>query len=351
MGRIGADAYDAAVTEPHPNKPWLWWASIIGGAVLLWVASGELELLPQTLEVAHPPLLWVAAALHVPYSWLRAGRLRWVLDPRVRETEPTRRRFSQRALHGSGLLSFFWVFVLPLRLGELSRPTLLARAKQPGVGFAEALAGSALERAVDGLCVCGLLFGGLAVAPPPGVPAELLGFGRVMVGVFAVALIGVLVVGARPGWLDWVPSAFVRRAAAQLAGGVAAVTRLRYAAPFVLWSVAYWTVTVVQLWCVALACDLPLNFAEAAVVVAVIGLAIQLPGAPGQVGSFQAGAAGALKLFVAPGLLAGPGSVFAALMYLLQLIGTAAIAMIGTGLWLWRPKGPDERPAVRAEQA
>jgi hypothetical protein len=98
---------------------------------------------------------------------------------------------------------------------------------------------------------------------------------------------------------------------------------------------------------VARACGLPFGAAEAAAVVAIVGLAIQLPGGPAQAGSFQVGMAVALGLF-------GPdhegASSFAAIMYLLQLAGAAVLALPGALLLAWaRPVPEDEssRPPPR----
>jgi uncharacterized membrane protein YbhN (UPF0104 family) len=131
-----------------------------------------------------------------------------------------------------------------------------------------------------------------------------------------------------------VPGRFGQRAAAaagRVAATIAVLLDWRRGLPFLLWSLIYWTLTICQLWLVMLACGLGLGFADAAAVVAIVGLAIQLPGGPAQAGSFQFGMAAAL------GLLTGPSehdaaSSFAALMYLLQLGGACVLAL--PGAWL-----------------
>jgi hypothetical protein len=66
--------------------------------------------------------------------------------------------------------------------------------------------------------------------------------------------------------------------------------------------------------------------------VAIVGLSIQLPGGPAQVGSYQVGGAVALALFLPADDLQGPGSSFVAVSYLLGLLGAAALA--APGAWL-----------------
>ncbi len=81
-----------------------------------------------------------------------------------------------------------------------------------------------------------------------------------------------------------------------------------------------------------LACGLDLGAGEAAVIVAVVGLSIQLPGGPAQVGSFQSRRCPGLQLFIGPADLRGPGASFGALMYLLGLLGALALALPGLAL-------------------
>jgi uncharacterized membrane protein YbhN (UPF0104 family) len=320
----------------------LWILSTASAAGLLWLASQKLELWPPELVLPRPGLLWVAVALHLPYLLVRAHRMACVLDPLVAASAEGRGRLDRRVLHGSGLVSFFVVLLLPLRLGELSRPVLLARAREPGVGMAEALSATAIERVVDGLLVCGLLFAGLALTNPVGdeALAQVRDGGRLMAAVFGLGCIFLLVAAQDPerwgalvgGIVRPVAGAFadrVERLVVRVTGAVAAVASLRRSLAFVGWSALYWAITVAQLWVMLLACGLESTPAEAAAVVAIIGLAIQLPGGPAQVGSFQLGGALALGLF--SGSAAG-GATFVALMYLLQLAGGAVATL--PGMWL-----------------
>jgi uncharacterized membrane protein YbhN (UPF0104 family) len=126
----------------------------------------------------------------------------------------------------------------------------------------------------------------------------------------------------------------------RLATAIRPLGRRAQGLPFLLWSAAYWGITVVQLWAVLHACGLELELAAAATIVAVVGLSIQLPGGPAQLGSFQAGTALALGLFLEPAQLAESGSSFAALMYLLGLLGAVAMAIPGAWLLARSPKRP-----------
>lgn len=318
----------------------LWLASLLGAGLLLWLASRRVTLWPTRLHLPRPDLLLAAIALHLPYSLTRSLRLRYALDPRVRAaTDDPRARLPRDLLHGSGLVSFFVILLLPLRLGELSRPLILTRAGVPGVGLPEAIAGAASERAVDGLFVVGLLLAGVARAASLGVEtgAEAAAqVGRGMGLVFLALLAGLVLLAALPPrllarWTVALPERlgrFVLHFAATLRGLAAPATGL----PLLAWSAIYWALTVLQLWLVLHACGLPLGPAEAAAIVGIVGLSIQLPGGPAQVGSYQVGSVLALGLFVPAADLAGPGSSFVAVSFLLGLVGAAVLAL--PGAWL-----------------
>jgi hypothetical protein len=339
--------------EPPPPSPrrrlLTWLASLVGGALFLWLASSRLRLWPDDPSLPAPWLLALALAVHVPYALVRAMRLRYLLDPVVAAADPTRTGLRRSLLYGSGLVSFLVLLVLPLKLGELSRPLLLARAREPGVGLPEALAAVATERIIDGLVICGMLFGGLAMASElgPQAPAHLPDVQAVGQGMLALFVggLGVLLAAARaperaaalagrlPGALGPRAATLVRR----VAEPVRPLLDPRRAAPLLSWSLLYWAVTTFQMWLVLRGCGVMLAPAAAAAVVAIVGLSIQLPGGPAQAGTFQIGASLALGLFLGEAELQGPGSTFAAAMYAMQLVGAAMVAL--PGLWLLRRPG------------
>lgn len=332
---------------PSPRRRVLTWsASIVGGALLLWLASQRLRLWPDTLTIHAPGLLWAALAVHVPYVYVRAMRLGWLLDPLVASaTGDPDRRFSRALVHGSGYVSFFVLLLLPLKLGELSRPLLLAQGRQPGVGMPEALSAVATERVIDGLVICGMLFSGLSlatIAGPAQDVADVRQIGQLMTGIFVVGLVVLWIAGRDPvaaGRLATrLPGVLGRRGAPiveRVARAVAGLRNPALALRIVGASLVYWAITTAQLWLVMRACGVEVSAAAAAATVAIVGLSIQLPGGPAQAGTFHVGAALALGLFLEPALVDGPGSIFTAVMYVLQLVaaGLAALA----GLWLLRP--------------
>ncbi|MDC0718052.1 lysylphosphatidylglycerol synthase domain-containing protein [Nannocystis bainbridge] len=326
-----------ALPTPPRRRALLWAVSCVGAVVLLWLASRTVPLWPDVLHLPRPGLLALAAALHLPYSLLRAVRLRWALPPGV--------PVSRDLLVGSGLVSFLVILLLPLRLGELSRPLLLARAGVPGLGLPEAIAAIASERLLDGLLVVGMLFLGLGLSTAFSPEfAALVGsverFGLASGVVFAGLMLALGLLAFTPprhherlgGLVRPVLGARLGEFVFHLAAALRPIFTSARGLFLLAASLVYWAVTLLQLWLVLRACGIDLGAGEAAVIVAIVGLSIQLPGGPAQVGSFQFGAALALQLFIGPADFAGPGASFGALMYLLGLLGALLLALPGLAL-------------------
>ncbi len=333
---------------------WLWLLSLVGAGLLLWLASFRVTLWPAEISLPRPDLLAAAAALHVPYSLARAVRLRYALDPRVRAaTGDPQARVPRDLLYGSGLVAFLVILLLPLRLGELSRPLLLARAGVPGVGLPEAIAAIASERAVDGLMVVGLVLVGVAQATAllPGLgdsASSVAQIGRGMGLLFLALLAGLVALALVPApWLARLTTALPVRLGGFITHFAATLRGLgdpRMGLPLLLWSGLYWALTVLQLWLVLHACGLALGFAEAAAVVGIVGLSIQLPGGPAQVGSYQVGSVLALALFLAPEELDAAGASFVAISFVLGL--ALAVVLAVPGAWLLARAGRRRGPQV-----
>lgn len=331
---------------PSPKRRVLvWLVSLVGAVALAFFASRKMPLWPMHWAPVDP--LWLALALlaYLPYVWLRAERWRWLLAPLVERPDDGatgRSAALDRAwIHGTGYVSFFAVLILPLRLGEFSRPLLLARAKNEDLGFPEGLAAQASERIVDGLLIVGMLFGGLA-ASKAGLESgdHVRVIGAWMGGAFALASLVLLLMARVPARLESLVRRIVPGALGQRLGSIGgrvahALQPLfvaRVGIPFLLASALYWAVTVLQLWALARAFDLGLSMAGAAAIVAIVGLSIQLPGGPAQLGSFQVGMATGLGLYLDATALAGPGASFAAAMYLTTVGGAALAAIPGLAL-------------------
>lgn len=340
------DATPDSAAQTSTRKWLAWAASIVGGALFLWLASNYLEVWPTQWVLVSPLALIAAVALQVPYALVRSMRLQFIFDPLVAEASTQgQTKIDRSVLHGTGLVSFWVLLALPFKLGEFSRPLLLAREQQPGVGFSEALGAVAAERLIDAIVICAMLFLGLSLADvsSPAQVVDVRSIGLGLLGTLAVA-VAVLVVAARnpsrAGLLaatvgsvlgDKV-AGFARRVVERSSATMQQVLVPQHGSRLLAWSVVYWAITTVQMWLMMLGTGVELGLASAAAVVAIVGLSIQLPGGPAQAGTFHVGMTVALSLFLPGGEIDSSGSTFVAFMYLLQFFGAAAMAVAGLGL-------------------
>jgi uncharacterized protein (TIRG00374 family) len=208
---------------------------------------------------------------------------------------------SFRRLNSASAVGFMLMVLLPLRLGELGRPLLVARPT-PGDDTrfprAAALASCLVERIVDSLAVGVLGIISLQYLAPSGREAELVRHGANLV-TFAFAA---LCVG-----LTW---AFFKREqtvrllrrtllpiSPQLAERAASVTdkfiggldlgQRRHVALFLLLTVGYWSLHIWGFWMVAGAFHLEITPLMACTVLACQVVGIMIPAGPGQVGTSQ----------------------------------------------------------------
>ncbi|MFO0633826.1 MAG: lysylphosphatidylglycerol synthase domain-containing protein [Nannocystaceae bacterium] len=135
--------------------PWLRLVvSLVLGVALLVLVWPLMAAVPADPGIA-PVVLLGFAGLLLPYHGLRALRW-WFLLRRVGEVP-------WRSAITIGLVGYMWIALLPLRLGELVRPWLVAQ--RHGVALGRTLAVVALERITDGFVVAALFFRDRAIAP------------------------------------------------------------------------------------------------------------------------------------------------------------------------------------------
>ncbi|MDP7039855.1 MAG: flippase-like domain-containing protein, partial [Myxococcota bacterium] len=112
-------------------------------AILLWFLFKDIawsEVFAQMQEANHTYTLLCFALLTLMNA-IKIYRWRLLLNAFV--------QIGYKDLFRIGGLGFFLVLLLPLRLGEFSRPYLLKKEK--GASFSSTMATIALERALDGL--------------------------------------------------------------------------------------------------------------------------------------------------------------------------------------------------------
>src|SRR5690606_24798391 len=137
-----------SAARPAPARRWLRLGlSVVITALALWLVQPRLDPLPDQLEIAAWGVPLYLASLLI-YAFLRSARWWFLVSPLGQV------RFGDVML--AGLAGALWIVALPWRLGELVRPALLAR--RSGLPVSQLLGTVAIERVVDGLCVCAAFF-------------------------------------------------------------------------------------------------------------------------------------------------------------------------------------------------
>ncbi len=191
-----------------------------------------------------------------------------------------------------------YLFLLPLRLGELARPYLIA--DRGDIKMTQALATVVVERVVDGLIVSLILFAVLLGLPGRGQA----GFDEIQLGawlalaVFGGALVVLLAAWRYREWTLNTLDSLIGRVSTGLAEKITGLVRTffegleglpnaRYFWSFVGWSVLYWALNGYGYYVLALGfhgLEIPLLAAYAMMCCVVVGM--MLPNPPGNVGVF-----------------------------------------------------------------
>ncbi len=235
-------------------------------------------------------------------------------------------------------VGFMAILALPVRLGEFVRPYFATRER--GGSMSAALGTVAVERIVDGLLISILFFVSYLLSAGDSFPRQL----RVAAWASLVGFVGLTTFLALARVWTEQTIAFALR-----------VSLLRYLAParaeqlghklralisgfnvladhrnfgiFLAQSIVYWGVNGLGMWILARQMNLPISIGAAFTTMAVTGIVLTLPNAPGLVGQFEI----AIKLGLGAYL---PAAVVNAngLAYGIVLHGVQTVWYIGFGL-------------------
>lgn len=315
--------------RPSATRLWLRLGLSVILAVVIAIALWPyLRAIPEDLSVPG----WLVPAYLVsllPYHALRAGRWHFLVRP-ISDVPP-------RETTLVGLAGYMWIALLPFRLGELARPLLLSQ--RTAVRVPEALGTVAIERVVDGLAVCLLFFLGVAgTAGSTDLDALYAGTLGVM-SVFAIAILALSIMARFPArstrWVHTIVSPVSPSLADKLTGvfegtarGLAALPSWRPLLYFILATAAYWLVNAATMWMLATGCGLDLSLRAIVTVLAVMNIALLIPGGPAQFGVFQTGVALGLSLYLPATVVEDDGSKFTFYMYVCQLGTIVALGLL-----------------------
>lgn len=241
-------------------------------------------------------------------------------------------------LNAASAVGLMALLILPLRLGELARPHLVADGRT--LRTSAALSSVVVERVGDGLFMALLLVVTL-LAVPGGTPGLLL-LRAASVAVFLAfgAALGFLVLAHRNreravGLTRRIFGAVSPRAAERLSGmidafldGLRLVPSRRRVLLLLALTACYWGLNGYAIGLLARAFGFDLPFLSALAVLGVIVVGVMIPAGPGMVGTFQAAVVLGLSLFAAREAVDVRGNAFANVLWAVQLTVQVALGLV-----------------------
>ena len=314
------------------------------GFLVLFLRSFDLEAAGRAVASASPALLLLAVILNLLAYVVRAWRWRHLLAP-------MRENIGLYNLTATTFIGFMITFLVPMRIGEIVRPVLLARRER--LPASAAIATIALERLFDMLTVMALFLvfslsaHGRGVLDPSDAgtaqasAALLLRQGALLASVgVAVGLPIVILLVLFPGvvlrWLHRLnrggPTSRLGRGIVlleQFLAGFGSLRRGRELGKIVASSLAMWLLIDLSTWIGLKAFGLPLQFFDTFLLMVALTVGISVP-TPGGVGPFEYFCQIALTdLWRVPAAVAG---AVALALHAVTLLPTIAVGL----LFMWR---------------
>ena len=262
------------------------WARLGLGILLsagaLWLALSRTSLAKIGDALAQVSWPWVALMIVLKASTLIIKDLRWRCELEAMAKGPYRCTFRSIGL------GYFGNIVLPFKLGELLRVGLLRRHNAQ-VGFGDALATIAAERALDG-AVLAIMVGivlNWAVVPAWVLTGTILLL-VAMLGVIAVSMLTPL----HDFFLTRLPERGLlgvgRRVIVALTRGTAVLRQPRAAGLAAAYTALAWLIESLVFFSAIQALNIELAFSSVLIVTLLLSVGLLIPSAPGQIGTHQA---------------------------------------------------------------
>jgi uncharacterized protein (TIRG00374 family) len=304
-------------------------------ALFLWIAFRNVNFQAALGHVGSVSLVMVGlyVVLLAFIQWARAERWKVLVAPFAPLTHAAAFRISN--------LGSMLVLVLPLRLGEFSRPYLLK--KETGARMTAGIGAVVAERAIDGLLVTLAFFLSTFLSgDDQRVPAGLR-WAAVLALLFFAGAMGV-VIGAllwhdtAVGLIGRVLSRISAKLATRITGmldafvdGLRSLPSVRAIGAVVLWTAAYWAANGLGFWFVMRGFGWPLPLTAGFTLVSIIVIAIMIPAGPGFLGTFQGGILAGLAIY---GIGANEAAAYGLVVYPLTVL-----VSVGFGLpYMFSPK-------------
>ncbi len=217
-------------------------------------------------------------------------------------------------------VGFCAILALPLRMGELVRPYLIA--DPPHLRMSHGFGTLAVERVFDGIILALACFASIALAKQyTAVPNWLFIAGLLALALFCVALVVlVMTLWQRERAVELCRKIFslispklgdrVSRIAQGIVEGFQVLPNTRRLMAFLNATFMYWLLNGLALWLMSFSFDMGLNYPQSIALMSIIGVGIMIPAGPGFIGNFELFAQGALSLYVLPTVLQDRGAAF-----------------------------------------
>ncbi len=272
-------------------RRWLIWVGVAVSFVFLFLALRGIEFEESWRALQQANGLWLLPGIAFYFLAVAVRSWRWsyLLQPL--------KAVSAGQLFPIVVIGYMGNNIYPARIGELLRAYVLRRDK--GVPISSSLATVLIERMMDGIVMIGFALIGLQSAPNVG-PRASQAF-AVAIAIFAAASAVLFLMALAPAQTNRLAEAMVarlipHRLQAPLLGfvhrfvqGAQSLRSPRDLAAIFFGTVVVWLLETMKYGCVALAFGLTLPFSGLMMVNGLSNLFTIIPGAPGAVGTFDAG--------------------------------------------------------------
>lgn len=261
-------------------------AALVISAALLWLSLRTVDRQELVSTLRSSSLSWIAASalLYSLEMCIRGVRWRTLLRPVA--------RLSMLQVMLSLVIGYAANNALPARLGELVRADFVGW--RYGISRYSAIATIVVERLLDVLAVVGCAGVGLVtIASERGSfelsePAANIAYGLLVVGVIAVAAVGVLYfVAAYATLAERLASSALRWAFGAIEVGLRAIHRPREVTVLIALSALVWICNGMAMWAMLRAVGIDPSTATVVLVLGVAGVAAAIPAAPANIGTLQ----------------------------------------------------------------
>jgi len=277
---------------------WRVWGTLAITGVCLWLAMRDVPMDEVWAAMGRADLVLLltgSVPAYIAWAWVRGLRWRYLTESIAPMPRSAMFRASAIGAMANNLL--------PLRIGEIARSWYLAR--ETGTSAASVLASVAIERVIDVVMLLVLVLIGLAVAGGDSDEAGLLARGAlVLLPIGLAPLVGLIVLRVRPEWIFGIVRFFARPLPDRIGTGIESVMHRfadglgalrggRHLFWILLHSGTIWLILstipiIVGIMAFGIDLGSPAETLILSwVVLAVVGVAVALPSAPGFIGPYQ----------------------------------------------------------------